>query len=128
MSSVLKFCYPFFCPIFSLYYTIQCMPDNGIPKNWPCDVEKGVRLTDMGQLKSNIEIAGISGNKFDVEVRGLKSILTGILLLGDSTPVNKESSGNQNLLDNDLLPNKIIKHYPFQLAQYQLPCLEISRK
>ena len=104
------------------------MPNNGIPKNWPCDVVKGVRLTNIGQLKSNIEKAGISGNKFDVKVRGLKAILTDTRPLSDSTLEKKENSGNQNLMDNDLLPNKIIKHYPFQLAQYQLPCLEISRK
>jgi hypothetical protein len=48
------------------------MPNNGIPKNWPCDVVEGVILTDMGQLKSNTEKSGISGNKFGVKVRGLK--------------------------------------------------------
>jgi hypothetical protein len=87
-------------------------------------------LTELGQLKSNIEKAGISVNKLDVEVRGLKAILTDTLPMGNSTPVKKDS-GNQNLQVNGWLPDKIIKHRALSLltwVQYQLPGLEISRK
>lgn len=67
-------------------------------------------MTELGQLKSNIEKAGISVNKLDVEIRGLNAILTDTLPMGNSTPVKRENSGNQNLQDNDCLPNKIIKY------------------
>jgi hypothetical protein len=52
----------------------------------------------------------MSVNTFDVEIRGLNAILTDTLPMGNSTPVKKENSGNQNLQDNGWLPNKIIKH------------------
>lgn len=73
---------------------------------------KEVILTNLDQLKSNIENAGISVNKFDVEVGGFKNQFDQHLPNGKSGRQdrgNQENPGLQDPQDSDWLPDKIIK-------------------
>ncbi|MCP5101747.1 MAG: flagellar hook-length control protein FliK [bacterium] len=72
---------------------------------------KEVILTNLDQLKSNIENAGISVDKFDVEVGGFKNQFEGQLSGGNSNKGggNKENHGQGDPQGNDWLPDKIIK-------------------
>jgi flagellar hook-length control protein FliK len=71
---------------------------------------KEVILTNLNQLKSNIENAGIQVEKFDVEVGGFKNQFDGELSGGSSNSgERRENSGHQELQDNDWLPDKVIK-------------------
>jgi flagellar hook-length control protein FliK len=71
---------------------------------------KEVILTNLNQLKSNIENAGIEVDKFDVEVGDFKNQFDGELSDGSSSSgERRDNSGNQELQDNDWLPDKVIK-------------------
>ena len=71
---------------------------------------KEVIMTNLNQLRSNIENAGIQVDKFDVEVGGFRNQFDGDSSGGSSTGgERRESSGNQDLQDTDWLPDKVIK-------------------
>lgn len=77
---------------------------------------KEVILTNLDQLKSNIESAGISVHKFDVEVGGFRSQLDQHLpnrKSGRQESGNQENPGPQDFQDSDWLPDKIIKQAAF---------------
>jgi flagellar hook-length control protein FliK len=72
---------------------------------------KEVILTNLDQLKSNIESAGILVNQFQVEVGGFRSQFDHQSFNGKPSGrrvENSEISGTQELSDNDWLADKII--------------------
>lgn len=73
---------------------------------------KEVIMTNLDQLKSNIENAGISVEKFDVEVGGFRNHFNQ-QSSGDSSGGkdrgNKENGGREFPRDPDWLPDKIIR-------------------
>lgn len=72
---------------------------------------KEVILTNLDQLKSNIESAGILVNQFQVEVGGFRNPFDRQSFNGKSSNrriENNEISGTQELADNDWLADKII--------------------